>query len=64
MSGVSLKLVEPSINFGIINFITKLHLVGTSTESDLHVVSVCICLVYQVLEIIIYLRYSLLCYYN
>ena len=28
------KHVEPSINFGIINFITKLHLVGISTESS------------------------------
>ena len=28
-----LKHVEPSINFGIINFITNLHLVGISTES-------------------------------
>ena len=27
------KHVEPSINFGIINSITKLHLVGISTES-------------------------------
>ena len=27
------KHVEPSINFGIINSITKLHLVGVSTES-------------------------------
>jgi hypothetical protein len=26
--------VEPSINFGIINSITKLHLVGISTESS------------------------------
>jgi len=26
------KHVEPSINFGIINSITKLHLVGISTE--------------------------------
>ena len=29
-----LKRVEPSINFGIINSITKLHLVGNSTESS------------------------------
>ena len=28
------KHVEPSINFGIINSITKLHLVGISTESS------------------------------
>jgi hypothetical protein len=28
------KYVEPSINFGIINFITKLHLVDISTESS------------------------------
>jgi hypothetical protein len=27
-----LKHVEPSINFGVINSITKLHLVGISTE--------------------------------
>jgi hypothetical protein len=27
------KRVEPSINFGIINSITRLHLVGISTES-------------------------------
>jgi len=26
------KHVEPSVNFGIINSITKLHLVGISTE--------------------------------
>jgi hypothetical protein len=26
------KHVEPSLNFGIINSITKLHLVGISTE--------------------------------
>jgi hypothetical protein len=26
------KHVEPSINVGIINYITKLHLVGISTE--------------------------------
>jgi hypothetical protein len=26
------KYVKPSINFGIINSITKLHLVGISTE--------------------------------
>ena len=31
------KHVEPSINFGIINSITKLHLVGISTElSTIH----------------------------
>jgi len=29
------KHVEPSINFGIINSITKLHLVGISTESSM-----------------------------
>ena len=29
------KHVEPSINFGIINSITKLHLVGISTELEL-----------------------------
>ena len=29
-----LKHVEPSINFGIINSITKLHLVGISIESS------------------------------
>jgi len=28
------KHVEPSINFGIINSITKLHLVGISAESS------------------------------
>ena len=28
------KHVEPSINFGIINSITKLHLIGISTESS------------------------------
>jgi len=28
------KHVEPSINFGIINSVTKLHLVGISTETD------------------------------
>jgi hypothetical protein len=28
------KHVEPSINFGIINSITELHLVGISTESS------------------------------
>jgi hypothetical protein len=28
------KHVEPSVNFGIINSITKLHLVGISTESS------------------------------
>ena len=28
------KHVEPTINFGIINSITKLHLVGISTESS------------------------------
>jgi len=28
------KHVEPSINFGIINSITKLHVVGISTESS------------------------------
>jgi hypothetical protein len=28
------KLVEPSVNFGIINSITKLHLVGISAESS------------------------------
>jgi hypothetical protein len=34
MSGVPLeKHVESSINFGIINCITKLHLLGISTES-------------------------------
>jgi hypothetical protein len=30
---ISAKHVEPSINFGIINSITKLHLVGICTES-------------------------------
>ena len=30
----SSKHVEPSVNFGIINSITKLHLVGISTESS------------------------------
>jgi hypothetical protein len=34
MSGVHSKHVEPSINFGIINSISKLHLVGISTESS------------------------------
>jgi hypothetical protein len=29
------KHVEPSVNFGIINFITKLHLVDISTESSM-----------------------------
>jgi hypothetical protein len=29
------KHVEPSINFGTINSITKLHLVGISTESSM-----------------------------
>jgi len=33
MRGVRSKHVEPSINFGIINSITKLYLVGISTES-------------------------------
>jgi len=34
MSGVPLENhVEPSINFAIISSITKLHLVGISTES-------------------------------
>ena len=33
MSCVRSKHVETSINFGIINSITKLHLVGISTES-------------------------------
>ena len=28
------KHVEPSINFGIINSVTKLHIVGISTESS------------------------------
>jgi hypothetical protein len=28
-----LKHVEPLINFGVINSVTKLHLVGISTES-------------------------------
>ena len=37
MSDVPSKHVETSINFGIINSITKLHLVGTSTEpSTMH----------------------------
>jgi len=31
---MSSKHVEPSINFGIINSVTKLHLVGISTESS------------------------------
>jgi hypothetical protein len=31
---IALFQVEPSINFGIINSITKLHLVGISTESS------------------------------
>ena len=45
------KYVEPSINFGLINSITKLHLVRISTEFpfclvfDLHSSS-CLCLVY------------------
>ena len=28
------KHVEPSVNYGLINSITKLHLVGISTESS------------------------------
>ena len=40
------KHVEPSINFGIINSITKLHLVDTSTEScydaRIHEYQICI----------------------
>jgi hypothetical protein len=34
------KPVEPSINFGIINSITKLHLVGISTELHILVIVV------------------------
>ena len=37
-----LKHVEPSIIFGIINSITKLHLVGISTESSTMHGSMCI----------------------
>jgi len=33
------KHVEPSINFGIINSITKLHLVGISTETYRHLIT-------------------------
>jgi hypothetical protein len=34
-----LKHVDPSINFGIINSIAKLHLVGISTESSTFIIS-------------------------
>jgi hypothetical protein len=36
MSGVPLETVGPLINFGIINSITKLHLVGIFTEMMFH----------------------------
>jgi len=41
MSGVPLETCETSINFGIINSITKLHLVGISTEYSLQVGNIC-----------------------
>ena len=34
MSGCRSKHVEHSVNFGIINSITRLNLVGISTEAD------------------------------
>jgi len=33
ISGMPLETVEPAINVGIINSITRLHLVGISTDS-------------------------------
>jgi len=37
-----LENVEPSINFGIINSITKLHLVDISTEYSTEINTVCL----------------------